>query len=325
MMNLARSIPEEALLGNGREFEPHVTVRYGIVDEDFEGIKGYLSTLNPFEISFGALEVFPPTKHSDGAAVLIAPVISNDLPLINTQLALHGNFKKADFEYHPHATIAYMTPVDAEMYAGSTLLVGHSLMVSNITVCAADEDAERDVVQFGPGLTNKVLSQLLLAKFDDSEERDEHGRWTEGTGPSSLKEEPVGFKPSEKMVRAMASQNRCGAEKQRIADEQEGKVSRAVGIPRTKNNSAFDLRNDKVGVELKTMVDSKNGKITMSKDALARKINEAQKDKIKMFTVVADKRSGGGGTRYYYSRGVGSFRLGSMTPVTLSELKGKLR
>ena len=100
-------------------------------------------------------------------------------------------------------------------------------------------------------------------------------------------------------------------------------MSRALGVPRTADNSAFDCRNDKVGIELKTMIESKNGKITMNKAALARKLAEAKKDNLKMFTVVADKR--GGSTSYYYREGVGSFRVGSMTPVSLSELRSIVR
>jgi hypothetical protein len=55
------------------------------------------------------------------------------------------------------------------------------------------------------------------------------------------------------MLRAMKAQNYCGVEKQRIADEQERIISKSIGIPRTRDNSAFDMRNDDVGIELKTM------------------------------------------------------------------------
>jgi len=130
-------------------------------------------------------------------------------------------------------------------------------------------------------------------------------------------------KLSERAQRALDSRKPCGADKQRIADEQERIISRALGIPRTGDNSAFDLRNDKVGVELKTMVDSRNGKITMSKVAMDRKVGESVRSRIKMFTVVADKRAGG--TKYYVSKGVGSFRVRSMTLVTLPTLREMVR
>ena len=148
----------------------------------------------------------------------------------------------------------------------------------------------------------------------------QHGGGEFGSGGGGV---AVVFQPSEKMQRAMEAYKGGGLEAQRIADKQEGIMSRALGVPRTADNSAFDCRNDKVGIELKTMIESKNGKITMNKAALARKLAEAKKDNLKMFTVVADKR--GGSTSYYYREGVGSFRVGSMTPVSLSELRSIVR
>lgn len=131
---------------------------------------------------------------------------------------------------------------------------------------------------------------------------------------------------SDKAQRALKSMNKCGAEKQRIADKSEAKLSKALGVPRTKDNSAFDLRNDDVGIEIKTMVDGKNDKVTMSKAALGRKIaeKEAEGKDFKTFTVVADVR-GGGAAKYYVSEKLGSIRLGSMTPINLSDLRAMVR
>lgn len=60
------------------------------------------------------------------------------------------------------------------------------------------------------------------------------------------------------------------------------------------------------------------------KAALSRKLGEAQAEGLKVFTVVADMRGRSNAT-YYVREGVGSFRLGSMTKVTLSQLKDKVR
>ena len=125
---------------------------------------------------------------------------------------------------------------------------------------------------------------------------------------------------SDKQKRALASMNKCGKDKQDIAEKSEAKLAKALGVPRTKDNSAFDLRSDEVGVEVKTMVDGKNDKITMSKAALGRKVAEAQAEGLKTFTVVADMRRGKSAI-YYVSDKLGSIRLGSMRPVTLSQLR----
>ena len=129
---------------------------------------------------------------------------------------------------------------------------------------------------------------------------------------------------SDKQKRALASMNKCGASKQHIADKSEAKLSKALGVPRTPDNAPFDLRNNDIGIEIKTMVDNKNDKVTMSKAALGRKIAEKEADKLKTFTVVADVR-GGGAAKYYVSDKLGSLRLGSMTPITLPNLRAMVR
>jgi phosphohistidine phosphatase len=135
------------------------------------------------------------------------------------------------------------------------------------------------------------------------------------------------FHPSERVKRAMESAVRTGKHEQEIADKSEKVLSDAVGIPRTADNSPFDLRNDDVGIEVKTLVNGKNEKITMSKAALGRKLAEQRADGIKAYTVVVDRRAGGlsGRATYYYREGLGSFRLGSMTKTTLGELRGIIR
>jgi HK97 family phage portal protein len=122
---------------------------------------------------------------------------------------------------------------------------------------------------------------------------------------------------------AIASHKGGGRAAQDAAEKSEMKVAKALGIPRTKDNSPFDLRNDDVGIEVKTMVEGTNDKVTMSKAALGRKLAEAQAEGLKTFTVVADARKGT--TKYYVSSKLGSIRLGSMTPATLAEIKDVVR
>lgn len=183
--------------------------------------------------------------------------------------------------------------------------------------------ADSDLDAWG-GKRAGAWAARVVEKYSPSQPRNKDGEFSSGGGKGSASEkEPLSFQASAKMQRALESRVPCGVEKQRAADVQEGIISRALGIKRTKNNSAFDLQNDKVGVEIKTMIDSKNGKITMSREAMNRKMAEAKKNNISMHTVVADKR--GGKTTYYHAPGVGSFRVSSMTQVSLGELKGVIR
>ena len=159
-------------------------------------------------------------------------------------------------------------------------------------------------------------------------------KWDESLHPRAANGEfgsggEVEFKPSERMQRAMAGYVAAGKREQDIADRSEEVLSKALGIPRTGNNGAFDVRNDDVAIEVKTLVATKheNPKITMNKTALGRKLAEQRAEDLKGYPVVVDRRSSGmtGKAAYYYKEGFGSFRVSSMTRVTLAELREVVR
>ncbi len=115
-----RRIDYRDVAGDGKEVGgDHVTVKYGIKGDDVEGIKKYLASLAPFDATLGKTEKFPPTEHSDGAAVIHAPVISPELERINREIEKHGEFAPSNFpDYRPHATVAYVKPEKADKYVG---------------------------------------------------------------------------------------------------------------------------------------------------------------------------------------------------------------
>ena len=129
------SIEEEDLAGKGRETNAHVTVRYGIMDSDTDDLREFLSQLRPFEITFGMTRIFPPNVHTEDAAVIFVEVFSDELKRLNELAAQHANYKEADFEYHSHATIAYVDPEAAWKYIGSEALVGVTYRVDALTIC----------------------------------------------------------------------------------------------------------------------------------------------------------------------------------------------
>ena len=117
MIDLLQSMVQESdLAGKGFEKNPHVTVRYGITDNQTSGIVDYLQSLEPFQIALGTVDAFPASDHTGGAAVLIVNVESATLPEVNEQLAAVGNFKPADFDYHAHVTLAYVKPEEVDAY-----------------------------------------------------------------------------------------------------------------------------------------------------------------------------------------------------------------
>ena len=147
-LDLARKrIDYHDVAGQGKDIGgDHVTVRYGIKGDDFEGVRKYLASLAPFEATLGKTEKFPPSESSDGAAVIHAPVNSPELAKINAEIQKHADFVPSNFaDYRPHATVAYVKPDKADKYVGMKVTDGKKFRVSEIAI--TDRDGNQQVVK----------------------------------------------------------------------------------------------------------------------------------------------------------------------------------
>lgn len=138
---------------------------------------------------------------------------------------------------------------------------------------------------------------------------------------------------SERSMRAKTAHVMVDKEIQRYAEEHnEGRFAKAVGGVAFPNSEPIDIAipgpNGIVahGVELKTVVNNGNSKLTMKREAQERKAAWERKNKATIHTVVLDDtkvfNAKGPGKHdeskrvYYYRRGFGSYRLSNMERVT---------
>lgn len=138
-----------------------------------------------------------------------------------------------------------------------------------------------------------------------------------------------------KADRAKASYKPSTAAKQQWAEANEIKIAKMVGGKQTDNNKPMDVivtvGRKTYGIEVKTMVDNGNDKITMHPASRLRKEAWARETKASIQTVIIDDRKAFGspnfsGHQLYFREGVGAFRLKGMTKVKnaahLRELMG---
>jgi hypothetical protein len=146
----------------------HVTVRYGLKNDDLTGIKNYLSRQKPFEARLGKTQSYPASEHSDGAAPIVAPVDAPELRQLEAELDRHGEFAARSFpEYKPHATIAYVQPASAKKYEGMNETDGKKFTVASISI--SDRNGKQTEVP-------------LLGGAQEADARAGRGRWIMGRG-----------------------------------------------------------------------------------------------------------------------------------------------
>jgi len=124
--------------------------------------------------------------------------------------------------------------------------------------------------------------------------------------------------------------------KQDQGDASQRDVAKRLGHEVSGDNSPMDVvgkdaHGKPTAVEVKTLCDQKNDKLTMHPDAKARKDAYGVANGATLWTVAVDNRdtfNGGAhvglysGNKIYLKEGVGSYRVSSMTPVSEKELAG---
>ena len=110
-LNMAReAIQEDHLMATGKDVDPnHVTVRFGLLNEDLDHLRSFIARQVPFEAHVDGVELFPASEHSDGAVPVVARIACPELRAIEKQIGDYADFKEKSFPvYKPHCTLAYL-------------------------------------------------------------------------------------------------------------------------------------------------------------------------------------------------------------------------
>lgn len=114
---LTGAIAEQDLIQDGREMEPHITVKYGLLPDTLAAVVQVADKAEPFALAFGEVAYFS----NDEFDVVFVEVFSQEL------IALHEAIQKAAPHvtthpvYQPHLTLAYLKPGLGPKYAGEEL------------------------------------------------------------------------------------------------------------------------------------------------------------------------------------------------------------
>jgi len=100
--------------GYGIEYEPHVTILYGIHHDKFNllDLQPILQKLNTIKVSSKQIDAF----QNDKFDVLKFNIDSPDLHAMNKKVCNSMEYTNDYPDYHPHATIAYLKPGTSSKY-----------------------------------------------------------------------------------------------------------------------------------------------------------------------------------------------------------------
>lgn len=131
-----------------------------------------------------------------------------------------------------------------------------------------------------------------------------------------------GRKLSDKAERALKSFIPVTAEKVKMSALNAKLIADAIGGKTTPDNHPYDVLTNKVGIEVKTIIEAKNDKVTVHKESRERKQEFQKKTGITPYIAVVDMRPGRAGvyikeagTNKSQSGGGWSFRLRDMISI----------
>lgn len=122
ILRLALEIPDDDLT-EGRELEPHVTVKYGTHTDSAEELRAVVEGFGTVRFRLGKTSIFAGEKQD----VVKIDVSSPDLVRLNKLIASSLANTTTHPIYHPHITLAYVKSGLGEQYAGRDDLEGFEL------------------------------------------------------------------------------------------------------------------------------------------------------------------------------------------------------
>ncbi len=133
MMEAAKQIPDAELGTDGREDDPHITIKYG-VKPDPALLSQVVGEQQPFTVTLGKTHVFEVSASSDNQAPIVVQCHAPELAELHNKVMEAMGTRPDDFPYVPHVTLAYVKPDVAAKYEGMDWAEGISFQVDNITL-----------------------------------------------------------------------------------------------------------------------------------------------------------------------------------------------
>jgi hypothetical protein len=138
VLGFGETILDGDLAPDGRETEPHITIKYGIRTDNSDVLKALVSGFGPVTVTLGEVSIFESDENRANEVVHI-DVIGRELmalnDLINSELSCKGEYSDS---YTPHITLAYVKAGRGATYVGPSDLTGRTITFTSLTFSDPD-------------------------------------------------------------------------------------------------------------------------------------------------------------------------------------------
>jgi 2'-5' RNA ligase len=144
ILAMAKRIPGDALAEDGRESEPHITIKYGIHDDAPEVAAMLAEGFGPVRVRLGKASIFPAKEATaqrggDQYDVVKIEVEGDDIHRLNKIISEGMECTDTHPVYKPHATLAYVKAGEGEKYVGMDDVDGMELTFTSFVFSPPDD------------------------------------------------------------------------------------------------------------------------------------------------------------------------------------------
>lgn len=166
LLAFGEAIPNSELAADGREPDPHITVKYGLHTQDVKDVGAVLQGQGPVTITLGKTSMFPANESQAQRGkgqydVLKVDVLSKELEALNKLICQMLPHTDTFPVYVPHVTVAYLKPGMGAKYVGSSFLAGESFIAESLEFCS--KDGKCATINLAAKQTNKANKDQVLA------------------------------------------------------------------------------------------------------------------------------------------------------------------
>lgn len=172
LLELAASIPDEALAEKGRETDAHITVKYGVapevsIDQVIEALAASPDVAQMVErgggvMKFGRTDIFPASVTGKDYDVVFVAIDSPDLVVLNAVIRNGVESIDTQSTYAPHATLGYVKPGRGAEFVGLDALDG---MVANFTeIQFSDTDGNLTAISLSGTIAQRSSSRIQVVR-----------------------------------------------------------------------------------------------------------------------------------------------------------------
>lgn len=162
----------------GRESYPHVTLKYGIHDEDPEESLNLLVGEKSFKIKLGQISLFE--SKDKPFDVVKVEIESPELHRLNKKVSDNLEVTDTFPEYKPHATIAYIKKGTGSKFKGNKDLAGTEVKVSELEFSSKDKEKGATPIKLQTtkeAAISKQSRQITLYRGAEFTNEDQVGFW----------------------------------------------------------------------------------------------------------------------------------------------------